>query len=257
MKQETQRHQMIANWRPVHRSLGGGGLPIADWKLKNKIGNRKLKIGIAFTLVELLVVIAIIAILAALLLPALKQAKEMANKTVCTSNLRQISTATMFYVSDYNGWLPPARTTGSIYNYWYYQLPPYLGNSVLSGCNNVYSCPTMTQNKWDYYPSMAGNSGGIYCSYSINLGLTYSSGSSWATWQKLDGLKKPSDTSMWTELNSYAYYNYSLPYFFFPHSRSQNFIFCDGHFEPRRLPETPTLASNVFYNGGVCTNNSP
>jgi len=59
-----------------------------------------------FTLIELLVVIAVIAILAGLLLPALKQARDVANRASCLSNLRQQHSTAMFYVQDWNGSFP-------------------------------------------------------------------------------------------------------------------------------------------------------
>ncbi|OHB57390.1 MAG: hypothetical protein A2173_11145 [Planctomycetes bacterium RBG_13_44_8b] len=55
-----------------------------------------------FTLIELLVIIAIIALLLAILIPATRMARELGQRSVCLSNLRQLTMAWIAYADDYS-----------------------------------------------------------------------------------------------------------------------------------------------------------
>ncbi len=92
-----------------------------------------------FTLIELLVVVAIIAVLVALLLPAMASARENARVLRCTSNVRQIGLAFMYYLDDYDGYLPPGYVHGTNET-WFWKLQRYVpwGNAD----THVFSCPS-------------------------------------------------------------------------------------------------------------------
>ncbi len=104
--------------------------------------------GKTFTLIELLVVIAIIGILCAMLLPALKRARDIAKTGVCINNQKQIILATTNYLGDYDEFFPyrSALHEGNASRTYIKQDPAgfvgfglYLPNSYISGGSFV--CP--------------------------------------------------------------------------------------------------------------------
>jgi prepilin-type N-terminal cleavage/methylation domain-containing protein/prepilin-type processing-associated H-X9-DG protein len=114
-----------------------------------------------FTLIELLMVIAIISILAAMLLPALKNVKEMAKRIDCTGNLKQFGTAVIMYVGDNNDIMPTAYGPTGSFQYWAYNLAPYLGveQSDNKTWRLVYASPPTYVAKFKCQSAILNNAG--------------------------------------------------------------------------------------------------
>ena len=116
---------------------------------------RKLSIS-GFTLIELLVVIAIIAILAAVLLPALNQARQKAQSIACMSNLKQLQLCFHLYAMDNSDFMPPNDFVYDIDT-----LQAFPGNEGPSWCTNVAPFDT----------DPVGITGGLLFQYNTSLGI--------------------------------------------------------------------------------------
>jgi len=85
--------------------------------MSNHEARRTRKMARGFTLIELLVVIAIIAILMAIIIPALRKAKESTRETVCRANLRSVGMGIFLYLQDNDYVMANTNTTNGFF--WY------------------------------------------------------------------------------------------------------------------------------------------
>ncbi len=127
---------------------------------------RSGRVRTGFTLIELLVVIAIIAILAAMLLPALSQAREKARQISCVNNTKQIALCYLMYADDNREYFPGfvnQYTTSSVRTVWTAHIDPYLKST------ESYYCPSskyiLAPNR---YTTTGSATGGIY--YGLPIG---------------------------------------------------------------------------------------
>ena len=113
-----------------------------------------------FTLIELLVVIAIIAILAAILLPALQQARERGKASNCVSMRKQVGMWVFYYTEAFDGRMMPVAWGGKgTSERWYSAL--YKGKiTKWNRLDQYYGCPAEPTNSstTDGAPRTAGES---------------------------------------------------------------------------------------------------
>lgn len=200
-----------------------------------------------FTLIELLIVIAIIAILAALLLPALRKARNMAKSVSCIGKERQISLATTGYVSDnnetfYSIYLGPyltGNTTTDVWSsnktIWAEYLLIYLGTAKLDySSKGTFGCSALTEEtngklylSYGYFHNLFGRYGHAVASPTAGIKLSQIKTPSRhlthteACYKQTD-LSGRTKGDLETNPNQVAY----------RHSRRSNVIWVDGHISP-------------------------
>lgn len=209
-----------------------------------------------FTLIELLVVIAIIAILAAILLPALKKAKDIATSISCMNGVKSLMYGYQLYISDNDEHIASAyETTGTTTYYWNELVGPYLNQgrwltyasqSEMKAQARHFICPGNQLNQ-DCFVKYTG-SGGLY----MMIGNLYSYGgnANMRLSYRMHKLVMPSKLILCGDSDDDGYMGYRISwadyYIGDRHNRKANVAFADGH--------AASVKSNDYTAPGVIRN---